>query len=735
VKAILRVSRRLTIALLLSPLLAGVAGGGGTIQALSDPDQKDAEPASGIFDVRAFDGATGLTQCPQAGLKARPPQPLGAGPMDRVEEVSSGGSNVRLNQDYSCFPQDETSIAVNPTNPRNVIGGANDYRLAWGSSGFYATTDTGAHWYDGIRPFPSPINGDDHVGGGGDPALAFDRAGMAYYADIHFDRTTDTSGVFVSRSTNGGFTWSRPCIPFGSTDATARCGGNGDPRRPGDGVVSFDLDNDTVVNQSVPSNDKEYIATGPRPAGVTPVCFAPKSKAAIPAGALGCPPEIIGVDRIYVTWTLFVPLTPGNPASPDTSEIHLSYSDDQGRSWSPRKPISGNAAFCIGFPSRDNKCNSNQYSVPTVSPATGALYVSFENFNTPNEDQYVVVRSRDGGTTIEGPYFVTPVFDINYPRSGATLGRRADCAARGQQNGRRVLSNSCFRLNAGGNVVVDKRGGAFANDLYLVMSDNRNGTRASTNTDIFLFKSTDGGSTWAGPTRVNDDPSAQPVTGSPAQSNRNCALTDPNCQGSFGNDQWYPWVDISSSGVVTVGFEDRRLDTTSTAGEWPSSRTAPNGRAGNYLVWFWGAQCQVAVANSSECVAPTAGVTPPPVAPINPGNVLFQEQTAFPFHNFQLSNVPSNWDYTFRAGIFAGDYSGVAAGPDNVFWAMWTDARNGRSSRTQSGRNPACEQSDVFAQRFTTGSDQQDPVDITPFLSTPCPTSGLDQGNVEQPGG
>jgi len=37
-------------------------------------------------------------------------------------------------------------------------------------------------------------------------------------------RENDESGIFVARSTNGGFTWSRPCVPAGTTDANARCG-------------------------------------------------------------------------------------------------------------------------------------------------------------------------------------------------------------------------------------------------------------------------------------------------------------------------------------------------------------------------------------------------------------------------------------------------------------------------------------------------------------------------------
>ena len=75
--------------------------------------------------------------------------------LDAVEKHASAGGDRRLNQDYSCFPQDETSISINPATPRNLLGGANDYRLGTGSSGFYASTDNGNSWYDGIIPFPS----------------------------------------------------------------------------------------------------------------------------------------------------------------------------------------------------------------------------------------------------------------------------------------------------------------------------------------------------------------------------------------------------------------------------------------------------------------------------------------------------------------------------------------------------------------------------------------------------
>jgi len=693
-------------------------------------DDEAEAPPSGTVDFRDVDPGNAVSQCPQAGRPLdRQPKPLQDLLPDPAAKVANGGNDIRVNQDFACFPQDETSIAVNPTNPKNAIGGANDYRLGWGSSGFYATTDNGNNWYDGVKPFPTSASSlRDHVDGGGDPAVVYDRGGTAYYADIHFARENDENGVFVARSTNGGFTWSRPCIPAGSTDDAARCGGNGDVRRPGDGVIAYHPP--TAAGTGV-IHDKEYITAGPRPAGVTPVCFAPISKTTIPAGQPGCPNDLIGPDRLYVTWTIFT-ATP-----PFVATINISYSDDRGYSWSPPRAISGSAPFCsFGVA---NNCDDNQGSVPTVNPTTGELWVGFENFNTPDENQYLVVRSTDGGQTFQGPFFVSPVFDVNYPRSGQN---RLDCTNRGQ-GGRNVLTNSCFRVNSYGNIVADRRGGEFADDLYLVLDDNRNGQRTSSNTDVFFFTSKDGGATWIGPTRVNDDPSRQPTV---AEGTRDCnrivGRVCPPSALNFGNDQWFPWIDISDNGSLNVVFYDRRLDTNSTTGEWPESRAAPNGRPGNYLVWNFGAQCSITStatvtaastsipAGASQCLGNEAAIVPQPTGLINPASgavIPGGAQTVFPFRNFNVSDVASNWDYTFRGGIFAGDYNNVSVDHQNQAWAFWTDARNGRSARQEPGRNPICEQSDVFADLYsangggTVSNSATKGMDL--FLQTPCPLS------------
>src|SRR5881396_3815710 len=312
-------------------------------------DEADVPP-SGAIDFRDVNIGSAITECPQAGLRDRQPKPNDLRQKDEVEKLSDAGNDIRFNQDYSCFPQDETAIAVNPADTKNVLGSANDYRLGWGTSGFYASTDNGEHFYDGIRPFPTNANSArDHIDGGGDPSVAYDREGTAYYNDLHFMRENDESGIFVARSTNGGFTWSRPCVPAGGTDTAARCGGNGDVRRPGDGVVSYFADNDNALNGSVPANDKNYMTAGPRPAGVAPTCFAPISKAPIAAGTAACPTSIIGIDRLYVTWTIFFQ---------GTATINFSYSDDRAYSWSAPRVISGSAPFCVGGVTT-SACDSN----------------------------------------------------------------------------------------------------------------------------------------------------------------------------------------------------------------------------------------------------------------------------------------------------------------------------------------------------------------------------------------
>ena len=99
---------------------------------------------SGAYDFKDVVLGTNITECPQAGMNTEP-DPVDRRVKDDVEKISDRGDDTRANTEYSCFPQNETSIAVNPTSSRNIVSGANDYRLGWASSGFYASSDGGKH--------------------------------------------------------------------------------------------------------------------------------------------------------------------------------------------------------------------------------------------------------------------------------------------------------------------------------------------------------------------------------------------------------------------------------------------------------------------------------------------------------------------------------------------------------------------------------------------------------------
>jgi hypothetical protein len=720
----------------------------GRASAISEPpfadDEEDTTAISGPLDFRDSSGGTNVTECPQAGLRDAQSKPLDKRAKDDTEKKAEQGGDIRVNQDYSCLPQDETAIDQNPKVSRNLIGGANDYRLGWGTSGFYSSTDNGQHWYDGITPFPSLPSG-DNLDGGGDPVIVFDRDGVAYYAQINFNRTDDTSGVWVNRSTNGGFTWTRPCVAIRTAPAPSEqgaCGGAGDVRQPGDGTVAFQQDNNSTLDGSVPAYDKEWITAGPRPSGQSPTCFTPFAHT-----PTVCNAAVIGSDRLYVTYSLF--------SGAGSAQIFLQYSDDQARSWSAPKLINGGAAFCGAGGRANNGCDDSQGSQPTVNPTTGQLWVGFINGDTEDEDQYLVVTSTDGGNTFTGPFRVDTLYDVNEPRG---VNGRTDCNARGQGSTRTVLTNTCFRADPIFNsIVADKRGGAFADDVYVVLYDNRNGTIRNSNNDVFFYKSTDGGVTWIGPTRVNDDPSQAPA-------NRDCGRNTNSIRGNpascpatgTGNDQFFPFITINKRGDLNVSFHDRRLDTDSPigVGAWPASKT----EVGNYLVWYWGAQCTITQtatvtasnttvpSGASQCVAPEAVVNPTGVTGFNPGAGPIpgngQNTSTLPFQNFQISDIGTNWDYSFRAGLFAGDYSGNASGStvtgdDTQTAALFTDARNGRGSgdptSTEPGRNPICEQSDVFFDRYTSSgggkkhADENGGKADSSFIVAPCPADIKDK--------
>jgi hypothetical protein len=360
-------------------------------------------------------------------------------------------------------PHNETTIAVDPTDPDHVVGGFHDFQVHFlGATAIVRVISTVSASFDGglswrqVSPPVAPYQFS------GDPALAFDADGRLYFANIADHEGPGgpftTPSVIVATSDDGGLTWSSPVTVAA-----------------GQGAIAGRVPN--IVFQ-----DKEYVA----------------------ADAFAASPFR---NRVYVSWTSFqerrVP-----PVS--RSPILLSWSDD-GRTWSRPVEVSGASPVCA-FGSQANRCDQNQFSSPAVAP-TGRLYVSFANFNTPDINQLLVVRSDDGGRTFSAPLKAADVFDFGFFPTNAS--------------GRFVLTGCAFRLAPYANAAADPSDPT-GNTVYVVWADNRNGTQEATNADVFLARSTDGGVTW---TTVPVDTSA--------------------------NDQFYPWVAVAPDGRVDVGYMDR----------------------------------------------------------------------------------------------------------------------------------------------------------------------------------
>jgi hypothetical protein len=148
-------------------------------------------------------------------------------------------TDLQVNQAFAGpFPinkQAEPSIAINPTNPLNILVGSGDEiaepactdtfpsscPVVFGISisGFYAS-------FDGGKTFPCQGLIDLSSFGKwaeADPWVTFDSRGTAYYGTLAFDNVSgppaNNADIFVAKSMDGGCTWSSAAKASGTTQA------------------------------------------------------------------------------------------------------------------------------------------------------------------------------------------------------------------------------------------------------------------------------------------------------------------------------------------------------------------------------------------------------------------------------------------------------------------------------------------------------------------------------------
>jgi hypothetical protein len=426
-------ARAVTVPILsLGALAWGLGGWGAAVHAADRPLPQAATHLewNGLEPIFAGgDGTAGISSL------RNPPNPV-------CTTTTTSAADVNTDCEGTA-PHNETSIAVNPTNMSNLIGGANDYQLNVSSGGtVYETIYTRAHvTADGGRTWSMVGLQQNAYSATGDPAVAFDATGRAYMATLGFGFSQGNGccrnpDVVVATSTDGGSDWSA---------LTRVASGSG------------------VFGGAGVFNDKEYIAAW-------------------------------GNGNAIVTWTVF---NQGPRGSYISSPIFDSVTHDGGASWSIGQPISGSAPFCVGAQG-GNACNQDQFSTPAVG-RDGSIRVSFENtYNVDpsspgfGRDQYLVVAvdpatGRPTGAPVSAAGLVDGAFD--YPIN---------------EDGRQTLQDSEFRTNSSGDVTADPTTpGHFA----LVWSDMRNSTlpspsnpyAATTNSDVVVSQSFDWGATWSSP--------------------------------------------------------------------------------------------------------------------------------------------------------------------------------------------------------------------------------------------
>ena len=312
------------------------------------------------------------------------------GSSDVTQQGVIDGVSVKTCNPGKSTAQNETTIAANGS---SLVGGANDYRLYEpsenrydASGGFYLSTDGGSQWTAGFLPGlvrANPIAPGPYESAG-DPAVVAGSPGVFWYANLAFDRTDFANSVAVSRSTDGGMTWTTHFVVQ-------------TPSNQGKGLF----------------NDKEWIGADPSDAtGNTAYVawteFEGASSAIViskttDGGVTWTPPQLVSTQftdsqgatvvvgptgTVYVTFETFLGRT---------DAVVFAVSTDGGASFSSRAiaPIQDIPSPLPGATFRDD-------SFPTLALDGSTLHVVWSNWNGSNAD-VVYMRSTDGGANWSSP--------------------------------------------------------------------------------------------------------------------------------------------------------------------------------------------------------------------------------------------------------------------------------------------------------------------------------------------
>ncbi len=210
------------------------------------------------------------------------------------------------------------------------------------------------------------------------------------------------------------------------------------------------------------------------------------------------------VNSSYCVWTDF--------GGANNYDAVVRYSTNFGQNWSSSINLSNALASYL------NQGANIQTGPNGEVYATWTVYIG-SNVND-GEDGVGFAKSTDGGITWSAPIYVYQQTNFGI-RTGSLSGGKG------------------IRCNSFPSMAVDRSGGPNNGTIYIIWTQ-RGIAPAGSDPDIVFVKSTDGGTTWSSPARVNDD-----------------ALNN-------GKDQILPWVtvDQATGQLICVFYDSRNVPNT-----------------------------------------------------------------------------------------------------------------------------------------------------------------------------